>query len=107
MTVESLADRRDAVEASGKNGKTEPQAIGSATPEGLKAMARARAYQRELFEEACKQNVSKHGLCRSTSNLVQYDAPGISSDSEHKKAFVNRICLRHHFHDYSTHLVHT
>ncbi len=42
----------------GAQGKEEvPSHEGSATPEGLKAMARARAYQRELYEEACKQNV--------------------------------------------------
>lgn len=28
------------------------------SPDGRRALARARAYQRELFEEACKQNVS-------------------------------------------------
>ena len=42
-----------------KQGEEPKARISSATPEGLKAFARARAYQRELFQEACNRNVSR------------------------------------------------
>ena len=42
---------------------------GSASAEGLKAFARARAYQRELFQAACRRNVRPSHLLASKFGL--------------------------------------